>query len=438
MIQFGVIEDLMVSFRYGEREIIMRILWVCNLVLPEFSDEFHIKSTCYGGWMSGMLYQLEQIDGLVIGLCFPIIDEERMKKSVYNHHPYYSFHASVDYGNYQGESIKEFLEILEDFNPDVVHIWGTEYNHARAMMDACIQRGMGNRTLIHIQGLVSYYTLHYTLGIDSQFLADRKSNSIIEGKNFFFERGKTEKHLLKQAMHVSGRTEWDRACCFLINSNACYYGCNEILRKEFYQTRSLWASKYRQKHRIFLSQASYPVKGLHFFLKAMDVLRRKISDFEVYIGGHSPLSSDSKDKFSSYGKYLQSLLEKYRLENQVHFLGNLTADDMLYQFLHAHAFVSPSTIENSSNSVCEAMLLGVPVIASYVGGTPSLIQHGTDGFLYPCDAHYMLAYYVMQIFQDDVLAERISREARKTALERHNPGKIRKRMLEIYRAVASA
>ena len=104
----------------------------------------------------------------------------------------------------------------------------------------------------------------------------------------------------------------------------------------------------------------------------------------------------------------------------------------------AFVFVSPSTIEDPSNSVCEAMLLGVPVVASYVGGTPSLIHHGEDGFLYPCDAHYMLAYYIMQIFQDDELAGRISAAARERAGKRHDPEKIKNRIMEIYRAVASA
>lgn len=414
----------------------MRILWICNLVLPEFSQVFGIKPTCYGGWMSGMLHQLEQVDDLVVGLCFPIIDEERMKHSIHAAHPFYSFHASMDSGEYRPESSGEFLDILEDFRPDVIHIWGTEYNHAKAVMDACAQLGLRDRVLVHIQGLVSFISVHYALGVDPAFLAHGSPKSILDEKKDLARRGKVEKRILKQALHVCDCSEWGKMCVELTSSDAYFHCCDDVLRNAFYSKHKIWNSQTCQRHSVFMSQAHYPVKGLHFLLRAIAIVKRKYKDVKVCISGSNLM--DSKNDESGYAQYIKHIINQEELSRHIIFVGSLTENEMVQQYLQAHVFVSPSTIEDPSNSVCEAMLLGVPVVASYVGGTPSLIHHGEDGFLYPCDAHYMLAYYIMQIFQDDELAGRISAAARERAGKRHDPEKIKHRMMEIYRAVASA
>ena len=67
---------------------------------------------------------------------------------------------------------------------------------------------------------------------------------------------------------------------------------------------------------------------------------------------------------------------------------------MKERFLKSNVFVSPSTIENSPNSLGEAMLLGIPCISSDVGGVKNLLKHEEEGYVYQTDAPYMLAYYV--------------------------------------------
>ena len=111
---------------------------------------------------------------------------------------------------------------------------------------------------------------------------------------------------------------------------------------------------------------------------------------------------------------------------------------MKRQYLSAHVALNPSSIENSSNAICEAMILGTPVVASFVGGTPDMVQDGVSGLLYPFDAPYLLADAVRQVFSSDELAAQLSSEAHKSAAARHDREQNLKGLLAIYRDLAAA
>lgn len=414
----------------------MKILWVCNVVLNDFADEYQIKKKPFGGWMEGMLHELEKREEIIVGLCFPIIDEARIKSGVHGGHPYYSFHASIDVDKYDDCMFDEFRAILNDFQPDVIHIWGTEYKHSWAMVNACNALEIIDKVLIHIQGLVSFCAIHYALGIPEKYVFAKCGAlpSIYEEIADYQKRGINEKKTLKYIKHITGRTEWDKNCVRQVNKLAKYHFCNENLRDCFYKAEK-WDITKCLRHSIFISQASYPVKGLHYFLQAIPMLCEKYHDLTVYIGGNDPTQQNKNGEISPYGVYLLELIEKLDVKDKIRFLGQLPEEEIIAQYLSANVFVSPSVIENSSNSISEAMLLGTPVVASYVGGTPSIIYHGKDGFLYPCDAYYMMAMYIGSIFDDDVLAMRLSKNGIETATERHDCEKNADRLIKIYQGM---
>ena len=109
---------------------------------------------------------------------------------------------------------------------------------------------------------------------------------------------------------------------------------------------------------------------------------------------------------------------------------------MVEQYLRANVFVSPSTIENSSNSIGEAMLLGCPVVASYVGGTPSLIDHEQEGLLYQVNSKEMLAYYILKVLENDGIAMELSHNSQKRAKEIHNIDANNATLKRIYEEIA--
>ena len=107
------------------------------------------------------------------------------------------------------------------------------------------------------------------------------------------------------------------------------------------------------------------------------------------------------------------------------------------RYLKSHIFISPSSIENSPNSVAEAQILGVPVIASYVGGVTSTISHKKTGFLYEYGDYSVLASYMTQFFDKRIDLEFLSSEAIIEARKRHSSDIIIESYYEIMKKVMS-
>lgn len=107
--------------------------------------------------------------------------------------------------------------------------------------------------------------------------------------------GAFEIKALQKVRHVIGRTTWDRACTYQINPDAQYYFCNETLRGEFYKHN--WDICQCERHAIFVSQGSYPIKGLHFMLEAMTLILKHFPNTKLYVGGQNIIKTDTlKDR----------------------------------------------------------------------------------------------------------------------------------------------
>ena len=219
---------------------------------------------------------------------------------------------------------------------------------------------------------------------------------------------------------------------YLKDGGAWFAPCQEVLRQPFYDAH--WSLDACRRHRIFLSQSHYPIKGLHKFLEALPLILRHYPDTEVHIVGDDPTRGRWYQR-SGYGNLIRHLMRTYKLKRHIHFVGRLDADQMVAELREAHVFVCPSAIENSSNSVCEAQLMGTPTVASYVGGLMDLVTDGRSGLLYRFEETRMLAEKVCRIFADDDLARRLSAGAYEAASFRHRRGDIARALYDIYQAI---
>jgi glycosyltransferase involved in cell wall biosynthesis len=111
---------------------------------------------------------------------------------------------------------------------------------------------------------------------------------------------------------------------------------------------------------------------------------------------------------------------------------------MKEQYLKCSVFVCPSAVENSPNSVGEAMLMGVPVVAARTGGIPSMIEENRDGILYEPGNVSELTDAVFQIWDEAVISCVYGENARKHACKTHDPNLNYARLIEIYRALCAA
>jgi len=414
----------------------MKALWLCNIVLPDFADFFNIKKPFSGGWISGALRGSESAGGVQIALCFPIIDEKRLRDGFVSGHNVYSFHcgsSDCKYIDYNQEMVGRFEAIIKDFRPDIIHIWGTEYPHSLAMGAACENLGLINRVAVNIQGLVSIIAKHYYADVPENYcnLSVSGQRSIKEDRDVFIARGRLERLLLNKVNHCLGRTDWDRACVKQINPDASYYYLEEILRDTFYEKTATWDVNAICRHSIFVSQCEYPIKGLHILLEAMPYILSEFEDAHIFAAGTDP-TQRINGAMRPYGMFLKDLINKHNLNKKITFLGSLDEIQICERYLKSHVFVSASSIENSSNSIAEAMILGVPVVASYLSGTASMIEHKKTGYFYPQDAAYMLAYYVCELFADDGKVLEFSKKASARVRELKNVESNTSRLFEIY------
>lgn len=400
------------------------------------------KSTPFGGWLVNASKALSERDDIELSIAFPKKVPNDVRSLQGRKIKYFAFTPVKDRDYNSIENNKYLEKIIDETKPDIVHIFGTEYAHTLAMVNVCKIKNI--EAVISIQGLVSVYSRHYMaclpVKVQNRFtLRDFiKQDNLKQQQQKFVKRGELEVEALRKVNHVIGRTTWDKACALQINPNIRYHHCNEILREEFY--KYIWDIKQCEKHSIFVSQGSYPIKGLHFMIEAMPMILKHYPDTKLYIGGSDITKSNTlkeKLKVSSYGKYLKHLIEKYDLQNKVIFTGILDERQMCQRYLKSHTFVCSSSIENSPNSLGEAMILGVPAVASDVGGVTDLLENRKEGFIYQFDAPYMLAHYICEIFGNEALALEYSKNAREHALKTHDREKNTNNLLNIYKKIIS-
>ena len=411
----------------------MKVLWICNILIPAVSKLIDGDPSVMGGWMEGSLSALQEKKCEIV-YCFPF---EKIVDGKTTNISYHSF-PDTNPLHYSRQVEERIYVIIELEQPDVIHIHGTEYPHGILYLKACGPE----RVVVSIQGLVGIIARYYNSGLTSGQIIKNltlydifRRQSLFDAKRYFEKIGKQEVETIRSVSHVIGRTTWDRIHVETINPKVRYYHCNESLRDTFYN--GCWKYETCIPHTVFLSQATYPVKGLHLALKAFAIVYYKYyPDLKVRIAGPDfihPTSIKGKLKFGGYAKIISKLIKELGLSDIITFTGPLDAEQMKQEYLRANVFVSPSTIENSPNSLGEAQILGTPCIASYVGGVPDFIPSSNCGELYRFEEYEMLANIICRVFDNSKTFD--NTEMRRVAKSRHNPITNTEDTINIYKKI---
>ena len=392
----------------------MKVLWVCNMAPPQFQKVLGINQGQGGGWLENTLEILADQKEITLGVFAPLSTELGIVRAEYKNVQFWGLNREIlDPSKYDKKMELKIREVLKEFYPDVMHIFGSEFPHS---LSAAKVFNNPSKTVLHIQGSCFFWGGKY-----KSFLPDsiynrftfrdfiRQDNLKQQAKKFI-KRGNYELQLMNIIGNVMGRTDWDKAMAYSINSKLKYYYCPENLRHNFLECNH-WNVAQCERHSIFMAQGDYPIKGLHLAIEALAIVVKKYPDAKLYIAGNDSFSCKTlkqRLKMNSYSKYINYLTHHYKLTKNVEFVGILNADEMIKYYLNSNVYILPSVMENSPNSLMEAMQVGTPIVAADVGGVSSLCDNKQEGYLYPCEDYYVLAKYIQDIFEDDELAMQFS------------------------------
>ena len=246
----------------------------------------------------------------------------------------------------------------------------------------------------------------------------------------------SEKYIIQHVKYVIGRTEWDKTHISLINPDIEYYVGNETMRPLFYTNR--WAYEKCEPHTIFVTQGLVPYKGFHQMLKALAIVKKAFPDVKLKVALvpeiKAPLGWKRRIVADEYQMFLREMVERLDLAGNIEVLGAMTESEMVRTMLSCNIFVSPSAIENSPNSLCEAQLLGMPAVASYVGGTPTIAEDGKATKLYRYEEYDMLASHIILVFKGGIDYNQLN-YARNLALTRNNALRNADGLINIYKDI---
>ena len=396
----------------------MKVLWIVNMVLPDVAAEINLKTSPSGGWLvdyANMLACSPDVELATMTYANVEKDLDVMACGMRN----FIFAGGgkrllFDHPQTAGDCQK----VLEAFQPDLIHIHGTEYAIGAAM----VKLRPDIPILLTIQGILKRISEEYYGGLSLLERSKIKTwDSVLKCKTPFFAKmlmgmnARREKYVLENVRHVTGRTEWDKATMLSVNDALVYHRFNYNLRSQFYDAPK-WDVNTMDRHTIYTGAATYTLKGLHVLLRAVAIVKKRYPDVCLRV----PANKGDYRSANAYERYILRLVRKMGLEKNVCFVGRKDAAGVAEMLAKSHVCVVPSAMENASATMCEAMMVGTPGICAYRGGMTDLLCDGQTGFYYDFNEYPVLASRIMRVFADDELCVKFSKQVIREAELRHN------------------
>jgi glycosyltransferase involved in cell wall biosynthesis len=419
----------------------MRILWFTNT--PScYTYEVKGNKTGYngGGWISSAEKEIRQCHNIELGVSFLMDGQpDKVEQNGVVYYPipqpilplFRKIERKIDMIVKSVEKNEEstwpyylakFRCILKDFKPDIIHVWGSEG------LFGLIYKITNIPIVLHIQGVLNPYLNAYLPPFISWSLY--KQNLIFRKPlKIFFEHKKwrmqayRELKIYKGVSIFLGRTDWDRRVSHILNPSSVYYHVDEILRDDFYSE----SSRSIPQQLTIITTISDPLyKGFDLVLKTAKFLKENLKltfTWKCY-GNINPV-------------FIEDLVGIRHSDVNVELTGVASSKTLLEAELNATLYFHPSYIDNSPNSLCEAQMLGLPVISTNVGGIPSLVENGYSGYLVPANDPYQAASLIELLFNDKKKNVEMGLKGQKMARVRHNRQRVVEQIYSVYTTLLS-
>ena len=355
------------------------------------------------------------------------------KKAVQNGIEYYAVGGDMRVGSSEAgweKARSDLLRVCEAFQPDIIQCFGAEWPYG------LIAESVDVPVVIHMMGFLNIYYLSIQMarGYDRAKPGKigrlkrmiKRFLSPAPAKETEIERqAAVERRVMCANRYFLGRTAWDRNIVKYYSPGSLYFHVPEMIKPGIYEAAGQWQYHAGEKIRLFSLSSADDRKGNEIILRTADILKSVLRlDIEWRVAG-------SKDFFPAFEKRTGISHE----DVGIRLLGMITGEEIIEEMKAADLFIHPSIMDNSPHAVCEAQLIGTPVIASNVGGVKDLVEDETTGFLYPYNEPHTLAFLIANIHADREKLTLVSKNAEKAARERHDPERIALSLFQTYQSI---
>src|ERR1035437_1311954 len=247
---------------------VLRLLWFTNVAFPAACEAVGRRPPVIGGWLASLGAALQatgKIELMVVcfvpggsdqSVCLDDIHHELLAIAPARFNQELWFSPSQD-------TRRKCSGLVAAFQPDVVHVHGTEASYGLLVVEGDIQRP----TVISLQGMLGALNRFDDGGLS---LWDRlrtltpydlcANHGMVHGAMIAARRAReVEARILRHRAMFVGRTTYDRAALRAANPSAVYCHCDEVMRPAFYQQERDACRVVPM--RINASGCGYPRKG---------------------------------------------------------------------------------------------------------------------------------------------------------------------------------
>lgn len=407
----------------------MKVLWF-EVTLP---SRFSNNNAPIAGWQDALEDLIRKENDIELSIAFPVDNVSNIKSidgvTYYPITPIYSrmerMKNRLNCELEREKIISLSLAIIHKCKPDIIHVFGSEWCYGQ------VAKYVNIPVIIHMQGsLPPYFNAKYPPGYSKWDEMLSLGLNLRQQLLFYLREKKNSTRVMQEVetlqivKYYMGRTCWDKTIVSLYNPKAKYFYCSEALRKPFIDCSVKWRSKNRDKIHLITVGCSSFWKGMDTVLRTAKLLKERNVDFEWRIAGRMAVKNiieyKEKIKFSDYN---------------VKILDFVNVDELINELLNADIYVHTAYIDNSPNSICEAQYLGLPIIATYVGGIPSLVCDKEDGVLIPANDPFTLAKEIMLLKKDYKRQLYYSNNNIEKAYNRHDSYRILEDLVTCYKSL---
>ena len=409
----------------------MRVLWF-EITTPNLYER---TNTVLGGWQDSLEDVIKTEKEVDLYVAFPskVLQDRKLVGGV-TYIPLqlkYSLFEKIQdlftWNVFRDKLLKQCLTVIEDVKPDIIHVFGTEYPYGLISCQTKIP------VVLHIQGaIIPYHNAYYPPSYNNYSMFFLQFPNIIRQMYVWIKsrkektRVKLEESVWKSVSYFMGRTNWDKAIVYCNNPQSYYFHVDEVLRPAFYSISKRWDVKEGRQLKLLTIGIGTFWKGPDLIVKTANVLKQLNVSFEWNVAGEIRVDV----------KTVVEKKEAKRFEdNNVNILGYEDADNLIELILSSTMLIHTAYIDNSPNSICEAQMLGLPIISTKVGGIDSLIDSGVNGILIPANDPWRLAYEILSLANNNDKLKLMSENAQVVAAKRHDRRIVKSQLMNCYHSI---